>query len=388
MYKLQRRKKVHKNGRVDEFYHICKPNIPDFYSSLYVSNKSKNSLNYGKGIGYILVKYFNFLLERGVEYWNASDGDVKAYMLYIINFDTKKNELIAEPEITYRTIQKHKETIVKFYKFLWQYSDHSVLQINKWDKNKLIEYSTTLTLRWNDISSIADATIDLFVTKHKINAKEYILEYTDEEIQAIYSNFRNYRNRAIFLATLHGMRIDEVLSIKIKDYNPRECTVKPSRSKGKGRGRKRTILLGDQTVGVIENYILNERNPAEVKSKKSNEFLFVNTIAIEGEILFNEYKAASYRDALIRAAKKAGIKGNVRTHSGRSDKATKLVKAMVGGELNLSDEIIRHIMGWKSPESIRPYVDHANEEISKDFAKKHAENLNKKLLELQKKLYD
>ncbi|QOP44187.1 site-specific integrase [Sulfurimonas sediminis] len=388
MYKLQKGKKVHKNGRADEFYHICKPNIPDFYSSLYVSNKSKNSLDYGKGIGYILVKYFNFLLDRNVEYWNASDEDVKAYMLYIINFDIKKNEIISEPEITYHTIQKHKETIVKFYKFLWQYSEHSVLQINKWDNNKLSEYSTALTLRWNDISSIADATIDLFVTKHKTSSKEYILEYTDEEVKAIYSNFRNYRNRAIFLATLHGMRIDEVLSIKLKDYNPRECTVKPSRSKGKGRGRKRTILFGDQTIGVIENYILNERNPAEVKSKKSSEYLFVNTKAIEGEILFNEYKAASYRDSLVRAAKNAGIKGNVRTHSGRSDKATKLVKAMVGGELNLSDEIIRHIMGWKSPESIRPYVDHANEEISKDFAKKHAESLNKKLLELQEKLHD
>jgi hypothetical protein len=185
MYKLQKGKKVHKNGRADEFYHICKPNIPDFYSSLYVSNKSKNSLDYGKGIGYILVKYFNFLLDRNVEYWNASDEDVKAYMLYIINFDIKKNEIISEPEITYHTIQKHKETIVKFYKFLWQYSEHSVLQINKWDNNKLSEYSTALTLRWNDISSIADATIDLFVTKHKTSSKEYILEYTDEEVNGV-----------------------------------------------------------------------------------------------------------------------------------------------------------------------------------------------------------
>ena len=103
------------------------------------------------------------------------------------------------------------------------------------------------------IESISDATIELFVTKHKISSKEYILEYSDDEIKAIYSNFKNYCNRAIFLATLHGMRIDEVLSIKLKDYNPRDCTVKPSRSKGKGRGRKRTILFGKQTVGMIEN---------------------------------------------------------------------------------------------------------------------------------------
>ncbi len=212
------------------------------------------------------------------------------------------------------------------------------------------------------------------------------MEYTDEEIQAIYSNFSNYRNRAIFLCSLHGMRVDEILSVKLKDYSPINNTVKPSRSKGTGRGRKRTIVLGDQTVKIIENYILHERSPAEIKSKKHNDFLLVNTRLLDGEISFTAYTASSYRSALINAAKKAGIVENVRTHSGRSDKATKLVRAMINGELKLTDEIIRQIMGWKSPESIAPYIDHANEDIARDFAKKHAEDLDKKLLDLKRKL--
>ncbi len=386
MYHVRNGRKKHRNGNITHFYHICNPNVPDYYASLYVGNRSKNSLEYGKRIGYILTKFFNFLQKRDVEYWNATDEDVKAYILYIINFDPKTGEISGEPSMGYESIIRHKQTIVRFYKFLWQFADHSVLQINRWKEGKLLEYKTTLTLRWNTVESIADATIDLFLTKFKTTDKEYIMEYTDEEVQAIYSNFSNYRNRSIFLLTLHGMRIDEVLSVKIKDYNPIESTVKPSRSKGTGRGRKRTIVIGDHTASVIENYIRHERNPAELKAKIHNDALFINTRQVEDKVTFTEYTAEAFRSALKTSAKKAGIVGNVRTHSGRSDKATKLVKAMVNGELNLTDETIRHIMGWKTIDSIKPYVDHASAEIAQKFAKEHADDLNKRLLELQGKL--
>ncbi len=386
MYRVVNGRKTHKNGNISHFYFIGTPNIPDFYSSLFISNRSKNSLEYGKRVGYRLAKFFNFLSERGTQYWNATDADIKAYMLYIINFDVKTGEIVGEPNIVYSTIMKHKDVIIGFYKFLWQFADHSVLQINRWKEGQLLEYKTALTLRWNTVESIADATIDLFLTKFKTASKEYIMEYTDEEVQAIYSNFANYRNRAIFLLTLHGMRIDEVLSIKLKDYAPKTGSVKPSRSKGSGRGRKRTVAIGDQTASVIENYMRHERNSAELKAKKANDALFVNTREVEGEVAFTEYTANSFRSALKIAAKKAGIEGNVRTHSGRSDKATKLVKAMVSGDLKLTDETIRHIMGWKTIDSIRPYVDHASAEIAQEFAKKHAEDLNRRLTELKSKL--
>lgn len=386
MYMVVNGRKTHKNSDISHFYFIGAPNIPDFYSSLFISNRSKNSLEYGKRVGYSLVKFFNFLSERDIQYWNATDADIKAYMLYIINFDVKTGEIVAEPSMGYSTIIKHKDVIIRFYKFLWQFADHSVLQIHRWKDGGLLEYKTALTLRWDTVESIANATIDLFLTKFKTSGKEYIMEYSDEEIQAIYSNFGNYRNRAIFLLTLHGMRIDEVLSIKLKDYDPKNSTVKPNRSKGTGRGKKRTVVIGDRTTSVIENYIRHERNYAELKAKKSNDALFVNTRIVDGVVAFTEYTAASFRNTLKIAAKKAGIEGEVRTHSGRSDKATKLVKAMVSGEMNLTDETIRHIMGWKTIDSIKPYVDHASEEIAQKFAKKHAEDLNKRLVELKGKL--
>ena len=139
-YRVRAGRKTHKKGGVSVFSFICKPNVPDFYASLFVANRSKNSIRYGESVGYRLAKFFNFLLSRNTEYWEATDTDIKAYMMDIINFDQKSGEIIGEPDVTYQTIQKHKSTIVQFYKFLWQFSDHSVLQINKWDNNKLSEY--------------------------------------------------------------------------------------------------------------------------------------------------------------------------------------------------------------------------------------------------------
>jgi len=386
MYCIRNGRKKLKNGNIVHFNFICNPNVPDYYSSLFIGNHSKNSMGYGKRIGYMLVNFFNFLQKKDTQYWNATDKDIKAYMLYIINFDSKTEEMTSMPKISYENINTHKRIIVKFYKFLWQFSDHSVLQISRWKEGSLTEYQTALTLTWNQVEVTADATIELFLTKFKTTKKEYIMEYTNEEIMAIYSNYANYRNRAIFLLTLHGMRIDEVLSVKISDYNPQKGTVKPSRSKGTGRGKKRTIVIGSQTAAVIENYIRHERNTAEQKAVKSSDALFVNTRVIEGEVPFTEYSADAFRSALKVAARKAKIDGDVRTHSGRSDKATKLVKAMVSGDLRLTDETIRHIMGWRRIEAIRPYVDHANAEIAQCFAREHAEDINMRLAELKEKL--
>ena len=41
-YVLKKARKKYENGKIANFSFICKPNIPDFYSSLYISNKSKN----------------------------------------------------------------------------------------------------------------------------------------------------------------------------------------------------------------------------------------------------------------------------------------------------------------------------------------------------------
>jgi integrase len=386
LYKLRKGKKKYKNNEISLFHMICRPNVPDFYTSLFINNKSKNSFEYGRVIGNRLVKFLNFLLENNVEYWEATDEQVKAFFLKMINFNIKTNELVGKPSVQYSTLGQYKRTIISFYKFLWQFTDHSVLQISKWENGKYFQHDVPLVLQWKNANKITNATIDLFLTKYKVEDKNYVMQYTEEEIVSIYTNFNNYRNRAIFLVTLHGMRIDEALSIKLKDYDPLNNTVKPSRSKGKGRGNKRTVVLDDSTVKTIENYILHERNDFEVKSNMHSEYLFLSIAKNIDEYVLNEYRYPAYRNSFMRAAKNAGLV-NVRTHSGRSHRATELLKIMLDGKIQLTDEIIRHIMGWKSPDSIQPYVEHANKEIAVKFAKKYSDTINSKLQYLEDKLF-
>jgi integrase len=386
LYQLRKGRKKYKNNEVVIFLMICKPNIPDFYTSLFINNKSKNSFEYGRTLGNRLVKFLNFLFENNVEYWEATDEHIKAFFLKMINFNTKTNEIVGNPSVQYSTLVQYKGAIISFYKFLWQFTDHSVLQIDKWENGKYFQYATPLVLQWKNADKITSATIDLFLTKYKTEEKDYVMQYTEEEITSIYTNFTNYRNRAIFLITLHGMRIDEVLSIKLKDYNPLNNTAKPSRSKGKGRARKRTVVLDDGTMKTIENYILHERNDFEVKSNKHSDYLFVSIVKNIDEYSLKEYTYPAYRNSFMRAAKNAGLI-NVRTHSGRSHRATELLKIMLDGKIQLTDEIIRHIMGWKSPDSIKPYVEHANKEIAVKFAKEYSDTINVKLKNLESKLF-
>lgn len=372
---------------MEEFNLVCKPNAPDFYTSLYVSNKSKNSKEYGITIANRLIRFLNFLFENKVEYWNAKDEHIQSFFLKLINFDYKTNKIVDIPTISYSSLINYKNVIINFYKFLLQFTNHNVIKISDWKDNKYIETNHKLVLRWQETEKLLDATLDLFLTKYKTSEKQYIKEYTEEEITAIYSNFKNYRNRAIFLITLHGMRIDEILSIKLKDYNPQKNTVKPNRSKGKGSSKKRTIVLDDLVIQCIENYIIHERNIFESKSNEYLDYLFISMIKTDEIYKINPYSYGAYRNSFIRAANNAGLK-NVRTHSGRSHRASQLLSLMQEGKVNLTDEIIRHIMGWKSVDSITPYVDHANEKISIKFSKDYANELNQKLNKLRNELDD
>lgn len=385
MYKLRICKKRDNKENIVEFNLICKPNVPDFYTSLFISNKSKNSKKYGQKTANKLIRFLNFLFENKVDYWNANDEHIQSFFLKLINFDTKSNNIVETPKISYPVLIDYKNVIIGFYKFLWQFTNHSVIKIGNWKDNKYLEKEYPLLLKWQNAEKLTNATLELFMTKYKTSDKEYIKEYTEEEITAIYSCFKNYRNRAIFLITLHGMRIDEVLSIKLKDYNPQNNTVKPSRSKGKGSSKKRTVVLDDMVIQCIENYIFHERNVFEIKSNEYVDYLFISMQMTDKIYKINPYSYSAYRNSFITASKNAGLK-NVRTHSGRSHRASELLSLMQDGKVKLTDEIIRHIMGWKCVDSITPYVEHANEKISIKFSKDFSNEINEKLNKLRSEL--
>ena len=94
------------------------------------------------------------------------------------------------------------------------------------------------------------------------------------EIESLCAHFLTLRDEAIFRLTLEGFGIDEVLSMRLSDYNSVKRLIQPSRSKmrqtapinGENRLRKIRTHSGRSTkvMELLENGALN---PAERKSE-------------------------------------------------------------------------------------------------------------------------
>lgn len=205
-----------------------------------------------------------------------------------------------------------------------------------------------------------DSSIKLFLTEYKRGRKEqFIMEYSEEDIEIISSNFLCMRDKAIFLLTLMGMRIDEVLSIKVKNIDFSENILYPSRTKSQ---KNRPVVILNSISILINSYLKTERLEAIYHSGIDSEYLFINIK--KNKFCGNQLKYNTFYSSLKRAAKKAGfLPESIRTHSGRSTKAMELLKHKV------SDEMIRNIMGWRSIHSISSYIDENNKSLAINVAK-------------------
>jgi integrase len=365
MYSLE---KARISEETEDFYYvICLNDKVVFPASRWLKRRSFSSIKSASTYGSIVVRFLNFLLERKVLYWNASAKDMRDFFTKIIEFDNKGRYTI-EPNVQKGTIDLYDAALTSFYKHLTDFYDNNIITTYEVSqKDSVLSTESELTTRWDNITVQAKKAIDLCMPDFKVTDKEYIKEYTDEEIQALYASLRSAKLRAIFVLTLYGLRIDEVLSIKLKDYDPKNSSVKPSRSKGRKQGNIRVIKIGTDAIQLIEAYLLHERKPAELiakKTKQSCPYLFVNTRLVHSELDYVPYTYTSYRSAFLRAAKRAGISKDIRTHTGRSHRAIELLRMANEGIVELTDEQIRLIMGWRSMESAEPYIEVENKRIA------------------------
>ena len=72
--------------------------------------------------------------------------------------------------------------------------------------------------------------------------------------------------------SLEGMRIDEILSLNIINYDFSKRIINTNRTKG---SKKRVVTLRKETVRALEDYIFVERNGIESEIGLSDE-LFLN----------------------------------------------------------------------------------------------------------------
>lgn len=351
-------------------WYITQDCIPVYAINAFIESRSIIKPNTGKKYAYSLIKYLNYLNTVGKHYDEASVVDVNNY-LKIIMYGGADNIKIKSLDfsVTLSTLKGDITAITEFYKYLKKQETNMVMTFETERKRnrKLFLYGQIFEFDYSKI-------VDKYIGNLK-PSKEYIKWYINEEKEAILSHLRTLRDKAMFSLQLEGMRVDEMLSVRLSDYDEIEQIVQPSRSKGRldalsEKNTLRNVALPDRTAKILSDYIFTERVQAENESGKFSDYLFVNLR--RGENQGEPVGYHNYLKILKRAAKGAGFDPmKIRSHSGRSTKVNELLEHQaIHPEDNITDFMIKEIMGWKSMESIEPYKNYDNKTIAKSASKK------------------
>lgn len=366
-FKVEEGLNKNSEGEYIKEYYITEDDIPVYDVNDFLSMKGIVKKTTSKTYAYSLVKFLNFLSDRNIHYRDCTNFYVKQYVLFLILGPMEDLRIIDidSSGITYSTLKMAIAVINEFYKYL----KDEIVGINI--ETKLSDKDIKKSYLYGQISDFNyEKIIDQYALNLKSN-KSYIKWYSEEQKKVIEDNLRSYRDKAIFLLTLEGMRIDEVLSLQMDQIKEEDKTVRPSRSKGRAdlkdcdEDEIRFIALPDYTYEVLTKYILTERMDAESESGiySNNVFINIKKGKRQGQVI----KYHNFLKILKRAANNAGINSDkIRTHSGRSTKVNDLLVFQCEyPEENLTDLEIQSIMGWKNLSSIEPYKNHDNEFIAK-----------------------
>lgn len=136
---------------------------------------------------------------------------------------------------------------------------------------------------------------------------------------------RNYLFIELLYAT--GIRVSELVNIKIKDITKNEKSI---RIIGKGN-KERIVYYGEYAARALEDYLNNARN--ELLKNKSSDYLLVNYLG-------NKLTTAGIRDILEKIVEAASLKHKMSPHTLRHTFATHLLSE--GADLRAVQELLGH----------------------------------------------
>ena len=155
-----------------------------------------------------------------------------------------------------------------------------------------------------------------------------------EEIKALFKVVDNTKHKTILmLAYSAGLRLGELINVKIKDIDSTRMQIRVEQSKGK---KDRYTLLSKKMLVQLRKYYL-EYNPKEWLFEGANG---------------KQYSGRSIQSIMQDATKKSGIKKKVSTHSLRHSFGTHLlengtslryIQSLMGHESSKTTEIYTHI---------------------------------------------
>ena len=143
-----------------------------------------------------------------------------------------------------------------------------------------------------------------------------------EEVQRLLNTFTNLKHKAIFtLCYSAGLRLSEILNIKISDIDSDRMQIRIQQGKGK---KDRYTLLSPKVLELLRYY---------VKEYRPTEYLF------EGQD-GGRYSSSSVQSLMRKHRKKAGIKKKASVYTLRHSFATHLLDN--GTDIRFIQELLGH----------------------------------------------
>ena len=278
----------------------------------YLIIDKKYSENTVKSYNNDLKKYKSFFKNTSIN--NIKENHIKEYLKHL-----------KENNNDNRTINHNISTLRSFYKFLL---------IEKIIKENPMEY------------------IEMPKTKKSL-PKTLSIEEIDKLLNFKLTGAFSYRNKAMLeLMYSSGLRVSELINVKIHDIDTSNCII---RIMGKGK-KERIVPLGDYAIKYIELYIREYRE--KLIKRELNEYLFINN---HGKKMTRQ----GFFKILKQLAKEQNIKTEFSPHTLRHSFATHLLNG--GADLRS----IQEMLGHESISTTQIYTHVSKEQLKENYNNFH-----------------
>jgi len=147
----------------------------------------------------------------------------------------------------------------------------------------------------------------------------------EDELRKLFNALSNKKHKAmLFTAYSAGLRVSEVVNLKIADIDSQRMQIFIERAKGK---KDRYVNLSPILLDILRNYLLEYKPRPKI-------YLF------ESEQTFSAYPTRTVQQVFSNAKKKAGIRKEVGIHSLRHSFATHLLDK--GTDIKFIKDLLGH----------------------------------------------
>lgn len=337
-----------------------------FWINKFLHQMNNSSSKTAKQYAYKLCKFLNYLEEyHSIDYSYATTAHLHKFLTYMTYGTDTKIISISEARMSGFTLKGYFTVIKRFYQYLYSNNQDLGVELNV-EKESPNKNSYLYGQYWED------KKVKLVIHNSTERGKapvDYEKWYTEEEQRAILSQFNTYRDKAIFSISCDGLRIDEILSSILENYDDTNGFLDLYKSKGRETGNvNRTCVLSERSRNYLEEYLFNERAPIEEdllnQGKVPPNQIFLN-IRKRPDSYGTPVAYQNILEIIKLAAKKAGFDPKrIRTHSGRSTKAGELFREQAKNPQLLTDNQIMEMMGWKDMSSAEPYKNRQDKETA------------------------